>query len=381
MNKNILITLKKELRSIFRDKKTILRMLLFPLIIPAMIMLYGTIYDNMDSESNTYQIGINYEISAPEEEIAKSLNIEYIYYKETDDLEKAYQNEEIEGYLTYEENTYTIYTEQGNTTGLTINSLLSEYLETYNTYLTNTYLVNEGIDLDKAYNHFEIQYEDLSTTDYFLQLLLTVSLTYIIMSICLSASNMATSATAAEKENGTLETILTFPIKKTELIVGKYLASVIIGFITSLIGLVLMLISLSIAKDVYTMFENFNLIINFKTILGSLIIIFSASLFIAGAALALTCFSKTYKEAQSASQMLSMLSIIPMFVSLIEIKLNYYYYLIPICNYEQVLMDLFTSNINNTNILITFFSTIVYIVIVIIYIIKAYNSEKILFTN
>lgn len=381
MNKNILITLKKELRSIFRDKKTLLRMLLFPLIIPAMIMLYGIMYDNMDKEENTYQIGLNYEMSENEKEIAKGLNIEFIHYEEDNDLKEAYQKGKIEGYLTYKDNKYTIYTNQGNTSGLTVNALLGEYLESYNTYLTNSYLVEEGIDLEKAYNHFEVEYEDLSSTDYFLQLILTISLTYIIMSICLSASNMATSATAAEKENGTLETILTFPIKKTELIIGKYLASVIIGFITAFIGLVLMIVSLYVAKDTYTTFENFHLIIDWKTIIGSIITIFSASLFIAGAALSLTCFSKTYKEAQSASQMLNMLSIVPMFISLIEIKLNYFYYLIPICNYEQTMMDLFTNNISIINLFITFLSTIVYIIIVIIYIIKAYNSEKILFTN
>ena len=63
MNKNILITLKKELRSIFRDQKTIRRMFLFPLIIPIMVILYGTLYDSMDTYKTTYQIGTNITIS------------------------------------------------------------------------------------------------------------------------------------------------------------------------------------------------------------------------------------------------------------------------------------------------------------------------------
>ena len=37
MNKNIITTLKKEIRSIFRDKKTLRTMLVFPVIIPIMI--------------------------------------------------------------------------------------------------------------------------------------------------------------------------------------------------------------------------------------------------------------------------------------------------------------------------------------------------------
>lgn len=381
MSKKILITIKKELRSIFRDRKSIVRMFLFPLIIPAMIIFYGILYDNIDNEEITYTVGVNYEISDVEKQIADTLNIQYKEYNTKKELENAYQEKQIGGYLIYEDNNYTIYTDQSATSGMTINALLTEYLENYSQYLTNQYLIEEGIDLDKAYNHFTYESQDIGESNYFLQVILLVSITYIIMSICLSTSNMATSTTAAEKENGTLETILTFPIKRTELLIGKYLSSAIIGFITSLIGLILMIISLYYSKENYNVFSTINLSIDLSTIIISIIIIFLASFFIASIAFALTCYSKTYKEAQSASQLLNMISIIPMFVNLFETKITYYYYLIPICNYEQILIDLFSNNITLTNLLLTIISTFIYIVVVITYIIKAYNSEKILYSN
>lgn len=381
MSKKIFITIKKELRSIFRDRKSIVRMFLFPLIIPAMIIFYGILYDNIDNEEVTYTVGVNYEISDVEKQIADTLNIQYKEYNTKKELENAYQEKQIGGYLIYEDNNYTIYTDQSATSGMTINALLTEYLENYSQYLTNQYLTEEEIDLDKAYNHFTYESQDIGESNYFLQVILLVSITYIIMSICLSTSNMATSTTAAEKENGTLETILTFPIKRTELLIGKYLSSAIIGFITSLIGLILMIISLYYSKENYNVFSTINLSIDLSTIIISIIIIFLASFFIASIAFALTCYSKTYKEAQSASQLLNMISIIPMFVNLFETKITYYYYLIPICNYEQILIDLFSNNITLTNLLLTIISTFIYIVVVITYIIKAYNSEKILYSN
>ena len=142
-----------------------------------------------------------------------------------------------------------------------------------------------------------------------------------------------------------------------------------------------MIISLYYSKENYNVFSTINLSIDLSTIIISIIIIFLASFFIASIAFALTCYSKTYKEAQSASQLLNMISIIPMFVNLFETKITYYYYLIPICNYEQILIDLFSNNITLTNLLLTIISTFVYIVVVITYIIKAYNSEKILYSN
>ncbi len=384
MNKNVLITLKKELRSIFRDKKTVLRMLLFPLIIPAMIMLYGTMYDSAEeSESMSYTIGINYDITDGEKEILDSLNIDYIKYDTKDELDKEYESNNIAGYVTYNEksNEYKIYTNSSNTNGMSLNVILSQYLESYSDYLTNAYLISHGIDLNEAYNHFEVDYEDLSNTNYMLNVVLTVSFTYIIMAICMATSSMATGVTATERENGTLETILTFPIKKTELLTGKYLSSVIVGFIASLVGFVLTVGSLLVGKHVYTMFEEFEFILSFESIFGSLIIIAGASFFIAGVAFALTCFSRTYKEAQSAVSLLNMVCIVPLFVSILELDLNASYYLIPICNFEQILMDLFTNTASLSNVLITIGSTIVYIGVVLFYIVRSYNSEKILFAK
>ena len=60
MVNSILITIKKEIRSILRDKKTLITLLIFPFFIPMMIFLYGYMYDGT-SEEREYLIGINYD--------------------------------------------------------------------------------------------------------------------------------------------------------------------------------------------------------------------------------------------------------------------------------------------------------------------------------
>ena len=77
---NILITLKKELRSIFRDKKTLATLFIYPLMIPMMVILYGVLYDNIENEENTYTIGYNYELSEAEESLLKDTNLEFKKY-------------------------------------------------------------------------------------------------------------------------------------------------------------------------------------------------------------------------------------------------------------------------------------------------------------
>ena len=62
MNKNnIKITIKKELRSIFRDKKTVALILLFPLLIAFFVFYLSSTYENSINDQKVYTVAINYE--------------------------------------------------------------------------------------------------------------------------------------------------------------------------------------------------------------------------------------------------------------------------------------------------------------------------------
>lgn len=379
-NNSIFITIKKELRSIFRDKKTIITLLIFPIMIPILIFLYSYIYDNQTKE-DFYKIAINYKLNTTEKSILKECYLTPIYYKDFSSMQKAYENKEVSGYIDYnpKKDTYTIYTNEDSEEGMYIANYTTAYLDSYNNYLAKLYLTGEDIDIDKAYNNINYKIKDLDGENFILELIFSVSFTYIIMAIVLAGTNMATSATAVEKENGTLETILTFPIKVSELIIGKYLATVIIGLLASLIGLILTVGSIFIASKLFTIFKTIKFTISILTVIIGIITCIAASLFISGLSIALTSFAKTYKEAQSSCQVLSILTVVPMMISLIGIDINTIYYLIPIANYVQLLMDIFSQNFNLLNILIVLISSIIYVIIVIYYIIKQYKSEKVLF--
>mgnify|MGYP004665558585 FL=1 len=93
----------------------------------------------------------------------------------------------------------------------------------------------------------------------------------------------------------------------------------------------------------------------------------------------LTIFTKSYKEAQSVSSVLNILTIIPMMISLIGISIQKWFYLIPIFNYTQMLMDVFSGNINGEAILMMVLSSVFYVFFILNFIIKKYHSEEVLF--
>lgn len=374
--RNILITIKKELRSIFRDKKTFIRLLILPLSIPLMVALYSYIY-SLDTAD--YSIGVNYQMTEIEQSIVDSLNLDIKKYNSLEEMKEAYDNEEISVYVDLKDNKYTIYADSGSSSGVVASSIVTTYLDAYKTTLADQYFESMGADLEYAYSQVNYEMVDVGGNNYFLVLLFSVCFSYITMAIVTSTSNMAISATAQEKESGTLETLLTFPIKTSELVTGKYIAGVLMGILSGFIGLALTVISLNVATGTSEVFDALNFSLSLNNILLSVIIVISASIFIGGLAIALTSSSKSFKEAQSSTNYLTFITMIPMFTSILNVNLTHKFYLIPIANYTQILMDIFSNVQDMMNIFIVFGSTIIYTVVIIYLIVKLYKSEKILF--
>ena len=378
--REILITIKKELRSIFRDKKTFITLLLFPILIPAMIFLYAYMYEE-ESKDDLYSIGVNYSLNQNEISLMNNAHLKGKYYKSKKEMERAYSKGDILGYIEKKKssNYYVVYTNEDSSDGMKIRSYVTAYLEGYNTYLAKVYLIGENVDVKKTFDQVQYKVVDLDGENFLLNLMFTIAFTYIVMSIVITTTNMATNATAVERENGTLETILTFPISSRCLILGKYLATVIMGFLSSLIGLILTIGSLEFVKRYFSFFEGLSYHVGLSSILISFVIIIMASLFIGGLSILLTSFTKSYKEAQSVSSILNILTIIPMMISLVGVSIQKWFYFIPIFNYTQCLMDIFSGKFHVIEIFMLIISSICYVAIILFYIVKQYRSEKVLF--
>ena len=91
---SILITIKKEIRSILRDKKTLITLLIFPFFIPLMIFLYAYMYDDT-SEEREYLIGIDYDINSIERSLLDEVNLDTKKFLSLEEMEIAYDDGEI----------------------------------------------------------------------------------------------------------------------------------------------------------------------------------------------------------------------------------------------------------------------------------------------
>ena len=381
MNKTLLI-LKKELREVFRDKKSLAMMLIIPVLIPLIIIGMSALFESETStDVNTYnKIGFNYELSDIELEILDSLEIDYSI-NDTDALEEEFNNQKINSYITKENNHYVINYDSANIESSGSASLAESFLETYKSVLEENYLSNNNVDILEFNNLLTYEEKTQEQQNYFANYIVNYAFLFILMAITVSATYPATDATAGEKERGTLETLLTFPIKSKDIIIGKLLSVTLSSIITGVLGLILSVLAILYVGNTYDIYSGTTLL-NASIIIYALIIIIAYSIMISGLCIAIASMSASFKEAQSALTPLTFIAFFPgMIVFMIDISNNAILSLIPFINFSMIFTDVTNNNLNILYLILMFISTIVIITIVITYIIRQYKSEKILFNE
>ena len=380
MKNNLWIILKKELRELFRDKKSLAMMLVIPIFIPCIILMMSFLFESQVNQdiSEYNKVGFTYTLSDIEENLIESMDIE-AYQGTEEEIKSLYDNGEIYVYVTKEENNYTIHSSNSEESMYAV-TFMESFFDTYKNILQENYLTNEGINASEVLNIINVTEEQEEEDFYFASYMQNYAFLFVVMAITVSATYPSTDTTAGEKERGTLETLLTFPIKSKDIILGKYLSVTLSSVITGVLSFILAIITLMITKNMFSIYETIALVYSWQAIVLGLLIIIAYSFFISGLCIAIASKSKTFKEAQSALTPLTFISFFPgMIAFMISIPTNNLIAFIPFLNMTMIFTDITNGIYNTLQIAILFLSSIIYIAIVLAIIIKQYDKEKVLF--
>ncbi len=391
--------LKKELIEVFRDKKSLAMMLIIPLLIPAIVIGMSALFaSEVNKPIDDYnRIGFNYKLSEVEKSLAKEYNI-IVYEIDNDKIEDEYNKGNIDLYITREKNENTIYGDDiesytlednvyiinGNDNDTTsyAASLMKDFYRDYKESLQAEYLSNKGINPSEVSNILVVSENIITKNNYFASYIINYAFLFIIMAITISATYPATDATAGEKERGTLETLLTFPIKSKDIIIGKFLSISLSSIITGILGLLLTEVSLAFAGDNFDIYNGANLLLSSKALIFAIIVIIAYSFLISGLCVAIASKSKTFKEAQSALTPLTFISFFPgMIAFMMNIEVTNITSIIPFLNNSLIFGEIVDGNFNILHVILMLISSIVFIGLVLKLIIMQYKSEKVLFTE
>jgi sodium transport system permease protein len=173
-------------------------------------------------------------------------------------------------------------------------------------------------------------------------------LPYVFVIFCfLGAMYPAIDLAAGEKERATIETLLTSPATRMQIVLGKFLVVTLAGLTSAGVSILALYLSLKGSKDIpQQVFDGVIRIIEPKSIglLFSLLILLCV--FFAAVLLSLSVFARSFKEAQSIITPMNFMVIIPVMIGLFPgVKLNAATALIPVLNVSLATREIVSGTI------------------------------------
>ena len=418
MNTKIVKTLiKKEMLDVLRDKKTVIMMLvvpviLYPLIFIGAMQLVLAITSSMEEQN--YRIAIEAEDDGAflhklteqgnkwkdkgtvtgsdeaENTDETSYTITIVDAQSIDDYEVALENEELDVYIrgTMQDGKlkYDVYYISSVTNSDYAMNIVMDVFDEYREELTRGKIKDAGLDIHEILEPVLYEGQDTASNEQFLGSLMGAILPFmLVISLLMGTMYPAIDTTAGERERGTLETILTLPVTNRQLIVSKFLTVAVIGMISAFLNIISMggiAVYMYKILDMQTDVAAFDMAKFYPAILVSVLSIFAFSLFISAVTMCVTAFAKSYKE---ANNYITPLMLVVMFIGYIgfipNIELTQTVAMIPVANICLLIKNMLVFKIDYMMIAVVLISNIAYAVFAILFLSKIYDSESILFSD
>lgn len=190
----------------------------------------------------------------------------------------------------------------------------------------------------------------------------------------------AMDLTAGEKERGTMETILTSPVSRTDLVIGKFLMVFTAAVVTAVLSLVSMGVLWSQRGKLGMGSQALQIAIDPSSVLAVIVLLLPLAVLFAAVLLAVALFAKSYREAQSYVSPLVFIVIAPAIVGALPgIDLNWKTALVPILNTSLVSKEIIGGSYPWLSIAAIFGMTCVYAAIALAWAVRMFNREDVLF--
>ena len=210
---------------------------------------------------------------------------------------------------------------------------------------------------------------------------------YMVILLCMTgAMYPAIDLTAGEKERGTMETILSSPISRLDLVLGKFLLVFSASLTTAVLSVMSMGTSFAILGRTQLMNSSNGQSLALNVGLTAAVAVFLMALPLAvlfsAVLMAIALFAKSYKEAQSYITPMTFVVVIPAVASLMPgVELTPKLALVPILNTSLVCKEIISGTYHWNSIALIFASTCVYAAVGLFLAFKTFQRESVLFRS
>ncbi|HTB63436.1 MAG TPA: ABC transporter permease [Opitutales bacterium] len=395
--RNLGIVYRKELRDLLRDRRTVISMIVVPmLVIPLLTAGVGALsfHQVKAAITQTERIMIlGGDDSAKTTAALRKLdNVEFVpadpdYKKMISDKKIGAAVEIPPGFEAALNNgapaTVHIYDYQGEIRSETAARTLRDFFQNWRDTTVNDRLAARNLPADLL-KPFDVQTDNVAPPEKISGNEIGAFIPYLILMMCVAgAIYPAIDLTAGEKERGTMETILSSPVRRIHLVLGKCLMVMTASFTTMVLSLTSTGISLFCIKYFgadLTRNNGFNVNISPVSLLEVLVIMLPMTVLFASVLLAIGLFARNTKEANSYLQPLMMLIVFPAMLSLLPgFELNYHLAFIPVVNVSLLSKEILSGTFHWNYIAVVFGSSCAYAAVALTVAVRLFKRESVIF--
>jgi sodium transport system permease protein len=364
---------KKELLDTLRDRRTLITMLIIPILIfPLTLNLFVSISSSFEKNASTeiLKIGIigdkNHFLAKELKEIPNEMGKkEMVFFKDSTHFFNALANDSIQlGIRTNEDfnsalksmipaevSWYFDASEIGR------KERAENYMKIIETKAQEQRYIDLQIDGRKI-TPFQTNYNNVASDKKMVGMLAGGILPYIFIAFgFIGCMYPAIDLFTGEKERGTIETLLTTPITRWQILIGKMLVVVLSGLVAatcSLLGLYISIEFLDIVEN-QELLKVIHEILSFSFLIAMFSLLIPLTIFFAGVMIPVAVYAKTFKEAQSIITPLNIIMVLPAMVGFFPgIELNFQTACIPVVNVVLATKELIAGTLETKYLVLSF---------------------------
>lgn len=403
--KKVRLVASKEILSTLRDRRALVSSLLIPLLVLPATMLglplvLGGLFER--EQASVTEVAVAGLAFLPED-LREALEAQNVTLVETATPEEDVRGGAVQIALSVPENledklanrekaTLTLYSKRGNLRSELNANKLTDAVAQYRSALVSKRLAEAGL-APEVLEPIVTETVDASTQAERDSGQFGWLIPFFIAVWTLVGGQMtALDATAGEKERGTLEALLVAPVKRAEVVVGKFLATLTFGLSAALMAIIGYLLSGVLLKGLFlprlgAEGEEVASLLggSFSVSLPTVLLLVASSLLlaalIASLLLSIAMFARSYKEAQTYVAPLSFLLIVPVLGLQFAdfFGSNPLVYLVPILNALLLMNDIVKGDIQMLPVLLTWASLLALSALCLDFAYRSFKREGVIF--
>ena len=378
----------KELKDALRDRRTILAMIVIPILVLPVLMFLPAFLAS--PQRNPVSVAVIQADSTSDDFVASlaSDQVHIVKIGREENMTKLIQSGDYELGMVLPPDfsqvlqgpdqiaRITIFVDESSTRGTIALSLIQEAITSYTNKIVSERLSKAGLP-PKVLTPIETDIHSVSVTSagaLFLAILLPMFLGIYAVT---GAMYFIMDTTAGEKERKTLEALLTMPATRTEIVLGKFLIAVLIALISAVLAILGMTFGTTLLLGAIGGTSGLGLTIS----AANLLLIGLATLVLAMTSASLemmiSIFARSFKEAQNLLSPLTIVIVVP------AIAMQYLgeqalrsFAIAPIFNTMLIIRDALLNRVSIPGLAIEFGSAFIYMAIALAIAIQIFKSEK-----